>query len=66
MIVGINNEKIPFVVKACPGVRISGSWLFAEIEETLETMDSAGFNIRAIITDNHSVNVLAFKMLRSK
>ena len=66
VIVGINNEKIPFVVKACPEVRISGSWLSAEIEETLETMNSTGFNICAIITDNHSVNVLAFKMLRNK
>ena len=65
MIVSL-KESIPFVVKACPEVKISGNWLASEIEETLETMLNAGFNVRSVITDNHSVNVLAFKNLRAK
>ena len=66
MIVGLNKEAIPFVVKACPELKLNGDWLSEEIEETLKTMGEAGFSVRAIITDNHSVNVNAFKSLRCK
>ena len=66
MAVGLNKEAIPFVVKACPEIKICGDWLREEIEETLGTMGKAGFRVRAVITDNHSVNVNAFKSLRIK
>ena len=66
MIVGLNKEAIPFVVKACPEVNLNGAWLMSEIEETLSTMSEAGFYVRAVIPDNHSTNVLAFKLLREK
>ena len=66
MVVGLNKESIPFVVKACPVVNLSGEWLMEEIEETLKTMEKAGFNVRTVIPDNHSTNVLAFKLLREK
>ena len=66
MIVGLNKEAVPFVVKACPEFNLSGEWLMMEIEETLKTMGDAGFNVRAVIPDNHSTNVLAFKLLREK
>ena len=35
------------------------------MEET-ETLCTASFNVRAVITDNHATNVLVFKILRSK
>ena len=66
MIVGLNKESILFVVKACPEHALTGEWIMAEIEETMQTMQDAGFNVRAVISDNYSTNVSAFKMLREK
>ena len=60
------KESIPFVVKACPEFKITGEWLCCQMEETLETMCTSSFKVRAVITDNHATNVLAFKILRSK
>ena len=65
MVVGLNKEAIPFVIKACPETKIDGDWLSHEIEESLGTLHGAGFNVRAIIMDNHSANVLAFQKLRN-
>ena len=60
------KESIPFVIKACPEFQISGSMISSHIEETLDTLYKASFNVRAIITDNHATNVSAFKILRLK
>ena len=65
MVVGL-KESIPFVVKACPEFKIAGKWLSEEIEDTLITLFEASLNVRAVITDNHSTNVLSFKSLRKK
>ena len=51
------KESIPFVIKACPEFQISGSMISSHIEETLDTLYKASFNVRAIITDNHATNV---------
>ena len=37
-----------------------------QIEETLETLFESSFNVKAVITDNHSTKALSFKILRSK
>ena len=60
------KESIPFVIKAYPGFQISGSLISSHIEETLETLHKASFNVRAILTDNHATNVSAFKILCCK
>ena len=44
----------------------AGVWLVGEVEETLDTMSNDGFNVRAVVTGNHSVNVFVFKTLRAK
>ena len=62
MIVSL-KKSIPFVVKACPEYKISGQWLSMQIEDTLETLFESSFNVKAVITDNHSTNVLSFKIL---
>ena len=60
------KKSVPFAIKACPESKISGDWLSLQIEETLRTIFNAAFNVWAVITDNHAVNVLSFKNLRNK
>ena len=59
MIVGL-QKSIPYVIKAIPKVRMSGELVKREIEESLRTMQEAGFKIRVLISDNHLTNVLGF------
>ena len=66
IVVGLNKKSIPFVIKACPERKICGHWLAEEIEESLKTLGSISLFVRAIISDNHASNVLAFKNLRRK
>ena len=61
MIVGL-KESIPYVIKACPETTITGELVYEQIVEILSTLKSAGFNVRAIISDNHSTNVWIFKI----
>ena len=65
MIVGL-KKSVPYVVKACPEVKINGQWLFQEISQIFETLAEAGFNVRGLVCDNHSANVRAFKLLSEK
>ena len=65
MIVGL-KKSIPYVIKACPGVSINGEMVKQEIEESLQTLKAARFNVRAIITDNHSTNVSGYSKLSEK
>ena len=57
------QKSIPYVIKAIPKVKMSGALVKREIEESLRTMQKTGFKIRAIISDNHSTNVLGFSQL---
>ena len=65
MVVGL-KQSVPYVIKACPKTNLSGRWLTDEIEESLSTLSDAGLSTHAIITDNHSTNLTAFKMLIAK
>ena len=58
------KKLIPFVIKACSEFQISGSLISSHVEETLETLYKAFFNVRAITTDNHATNISASKALR--
>ena len=60
MIVGL-KKSIPYVVKAS----ITGDFVKGEIEESLNTLRSADFNIQALIADNHTTNVSAYSKLLS-
>ena len=53
-------------LKPVQSQKISGDWLSLQIEETLRRIFNAAFNVWAVITDNHAVNVLSFKNLRNK
>jgi len=65
MIVGL-KESEPFVVKACPETNINGEFVAKEIWEVIGNLANAGFNVRGVVTDNHSSNVSAFNILLRK
>jgi hypothetical protein len=62
MIVGL-KESIPYVIKTCPEVSINGYWLHNEIDSSINNLKECGFNVRAVVCDNHSANVSAFNQL---
>ena len=49
-----------------PEVKIEGLWLSEQIDECIHTLHKTGFNIVAVISDNHSTNVSAFNILIKK
>ena len=62
MIDGLKNST-PCVVKACPEVSINGDMVRQEIEESISSLTSADFKVRAVVADNHASNVSAFIQL---
>ena len=65
MIVGL-SKSIPYVVKSSPEVTITGEWLWIQLDECIQTLAKAGFNIRAVIADDHTTNVSAYAKLHQK
>ena len=55
------KKSIPFVIEGIPEIKIEGKWLSEHIDNCITSRNSVGFNVCAIISDNHSTNVLAFK-----
>ena len=60
MVVGVKTNT-PYVIKASPEVTINGSWLANEVDSCITLSAESGFHVRAVVTDNHSSNVSAFK-----
>ena len=65
MVVGM-KENVPYVIKAFPEVSISGSWLSDQMDECIGLLADNDFNIRAVVTDNHSANVNACSIIETK
>ena len=62
MIVSL-KKSILFVIKSSPDIAIIGEWLNRKIDEYLYHPQKTGFYVRAVITDDHTSNVRAFKLL---
>jgi hypothetical protein len=62
MIVGLKSN-IPYVVKTVPEREIFGEWVKEEMLDCLKKLQESGFNVRGVVCDNHSTNVLAYKTL---
>ena len=65
MIVGL-RKNIAFVVRAVPESKIEGKWLSQHIDECLKSLHQVGFEVHAVISDNHATNAAAFRDLFSK
>ena len=63
MIVGL-KQSVPLVIRSCPEISIHGDWVADEISKCLKDLLEIGFNVRVVVTDNHSTNVNAFKIIR--
>lgn len=62
MIVGVKSN-VPYVISSIPETKIQGDWLKDKIEDCLNSLKEAGFNVRGIVCDNHASNVSAYKKL---
>ena len=62
MIVGLKNS-IPYVIKSSPETKINADWLKEELIDCLGTLPKSAFIVRAIVCDNHPLNVSSFKNL---
>ena len=65
MIVGL-QKSVPYVVKSSPEVSITWEWLWKEIDKCITTLAESGFNVRAVVIDDHSSNVAAYKKLHEE
>ena len=54
MIVGV-KDYVPYVVKSCPVVSISGEWLSNEIHSCI--LQICGFKVRAVVSGNADSNI---------
>ena len=64
MIQGL-QQSVPVVAKACPEIFVRGEWLASEMSDSIQQLSLQGFNVRAVVTDNHASNVSAFCILKS-
>ena len=62
MIVSL-TKSIHCFIKSRPRTKISGEWLRNEIDECMFHLQNAGFNVLAIVADDHASNVGAFSLL---
>lgn len=65
MVVGVKSST-PYVIEASPEVSINGNWLANEIDGCVSILAENGFKVRAVMTDNHSINVTAFSVLKKE
>ena len=61
MIVAL-KENVPYIIKSVPEWSIDGKWIKEQILDSLKTLKNCGFRVRAIVSDNHSANLLAYKL----
>ena len=62
MIVGL-KENVPYIIKSAAERNIGGQRIKEQILDSLKTLKNCGFGVRAIVSDNHSANVFAYKLL---
>ena len=62
MIAGL-KENVPYLMKSVPEQNIDGKWIKEQILDSLKTLKNGGFWVKAIVSDNHTANVLAYKLL---
>ena len=63
MICGLKT-LIPIIVKAFPHIFLNEEWVASHMADCISILSESGFKVRAIVTDNHSSNVNAFKALK--
>ena len=62
MIIGLQSN-IPYIVKTVPEKTMVGSWLKEELLNCLKMLQDCLFKVRGVVCDDHTTNVLAYRML---
>ena len=62
MIAGLKNS-IPYLIKSSLETKINSDWPNEELIDSLGILSKSGFNVRAIVCDNHPSNMPSFKNL---
>ena len=62
MVAGL-KESVSYVLKAVPETKIDANFLREHILDCLRILKDGDFKVRAIVCDDHSSNVSAFKLL---
>ena len=62
MIVGF-KENVIYVIKFILDQNIDGKWIKEQVLDSLRTLKNCGFRVKAIVSDNHSANLLAYNLL---
>ena len=62
MVVGL-KETVSYVVKSVPEVSIDANFLQHHILDCLRILNESEFNVRAVVSDNHSTNVSGYSKL---
>ena len=62
MIVGL-KENVVYVITFIPDQNIDGKWIKEQVLDSLRTLKNCGFRVKAIVSDNHSANLLAYNLL---
>ena len=57
------KENVPCIIKSARERNTDGKWIKEQILGSLKTLKKCRFRVRAIVSDNHSVGVLAYKPL---
>ena len=58
------KQYVPYIMKSVPTQNIDGKWIKEHILQCLKTWKNCGVRVRAMVSDNHSANVLlAYKLL---
>ena len=58
------KQYVPYIMKSVPTQNIDGKWIKEHILHSLKTWKNCGVRVRAMVSDNHSANVLlAYKLL---
>ena len=57
------KNSFPYVVKSFPETKVNCDWLNEVLIDCLRILTRFGFNIKAIVCDNHPPNVSSFKNL---
>ena len=63
MICGLKSS-IPIVIKTYPEISLNGEWVATHMADCISILSKSSFKVRAIVIDNHSSNVNAFKALQ--
>ena len=60
MVIGL-KDNVPYVINSIPENEISGQMLKREILNCVKFLHENGFNVRGVVSDDHSSNVSAYK-----